>query len=192
MITLDEIVKLITGYTLLGRKKQEALYNNILNILELPGDIAEVGVYKGGSSLLLALAAPNKIIHAFDTFMGLPVPTKVDSHKEGEFIASFESVRAYLSQVNNIKIYPGKFPDSGNVIKNNKFCFVHVDVDLYAETLECLKFFYPRLVSNGIMIIDDYNWGRCKGVNKAIEEYFIDKKQEVKEINGNKQAIIIK
>ena len=45
------------------------LYKRILNV---PGDIFEFGVYKGGTINYLAHKMPNSIIYGFDSFQGLP------------------------------------------------------------------------------------------------------------------------
>ena len=50
------------------------------------GEIAEVGVYKGGTARILARACPQKTVHLFDTFAGMPeVRPEIDSHKPGDF-----------------------------------------------------------------------------------------------------------
>ena len=44
---------------------------------------------------------------------------------------------------------------------------MHVDVDVYQPTRDSIEYFYPRLVPNGVIVCDDYNW---PGARKAIEE----------------------
>ncbi len=48
------------------------LYYHALQMRNKPGEVAEVGVYQGGSAKLLAKILPNKEIHLFDTFTGMP------------------------------------------------------------------------------------------------------------------------
>jgi hypothetical protein len=51
------------------------------------------------------------------------------------------------------------------------FCFVHLDFDLYQPTIEGLKYFYPRMVSGGIILLHDYFSKGLKGVKQAVSDY---------------------
>lgn len=171
------------------------VYSIALSQSKLDGDMAEVGVYQGGSAKLISEAKGNKILHLFDTFTGLPSLSDVDLHfgekfwKENEFNnTSKDKVTKYLSKYENIKIYQGKFPDTSEPIKNNVFSFVHLDVDLYQSTMDCLTFFYPRLIQGGIMMTHDFH---SSGVNKAFKEFFKSKQIPIIELTGS-QCMIIK
>ena len=50
--------------------------------------------------------------------------------------------------------------------------FLRLDTDLYKTTKIQLEVLYPRLVSGGILHIDDY--GACSGVKKAVDEFFFE------------------
>lgn len=61
-------------------------------------------------------------------------------------------------------------------VENNlpkRISFLRMDTDLYSTTKFQLEILYPRLVSGGILHIDDY--GVCPGVKKAVDEYFLNK-----------------
>ncbi len=171
------------------------VYSIALSQSKLDGDMAEVGVYQGGSAKLIGEAKGNKTLHLFDTFTGLPSLSDVDMHfginfwKENDFNnTSQDKVTKYLSKYNDIKIYPGKFPDTSEPVTNSKFSFVHLDVDLYQSTLDSLIFFYPRLIQGGIIITHDYH---SSGVNKAFKEYFESKQIPIIELTGS-QCMIVK
>ena len=171
------------------------VYSIALSQSKLDGDMVEVGVYQGGSAKLISEAKGNKILHLFDTFTGLPPLSDIDLHfgekfwKENEFNnTSKYKVTKYLSKYENIKIYQGKFPDTSEPIKNNMFSFVHLDVDLYQSTMDCLIFFYPRLIQGGIIMTHDFH---SSGVNKAFKEFFKSKQIPIIELTGS-QCMIIK
>jgi hypothetical protein len=162
---------------------------------KLDGDMAEVGVYQGGSAKLISEAKGNKTLHLFDTFTGLPPLSEVDTHfgvkfwKENEFSnTSEDKVTKYLSKYDNVKIYQGKFPDTSEPVKNTMFSFVHLDVDLYQSTIDSLEFFYPRLIQGGIILTHDYH---SDGVHKAFVEFFKSKQIPIIELSGL-QCMIIK
>ena len=71
----------------------------------------------------------------------------------------------YLDQV---VIKKGYFPDTAKDI-DEKFVFVNLDMDLYKPTLEGLRFFWPKMVKGGIILIHDFFSTEYAGVNKAIE-----------------------
>ena len=73
-------------------------------------------------------------------------------------------------------------------IIDKKFCFVHLDVDLYKSTIESLRFFFPKMVSGGIILIHDYH---SDGIQKAIKEFKSDNQIHLIELTGS-QAMIIK
>lgn len=159
------------------------LYQFLNNLEGLEGEIAEVGVYKGRSAKVLALAArkyKKKKIYLFDTFEGMPEsdPKKDNFYKKGHFAdTSYEEVRKFFSKDKNVKIYPGFFPETAKQIRNKKFCFAHVDVDIYQSVKDCCQFFYPRIVKRGIMLFDDPGFSDCKGAKIAMDEFFEDKKE---------------
>ena len=162
---------------------------------DIDGNMAEVGVYQGGSAKLICEVKKEKILHLFDTFEGLPEVTKEDTHfgieywNTGEFKnTSLESVKKYLSKYNNVEFYKGKFPETSGPIEKEQFSFVHLDVDLYQSTLDCLEFFFPRMVKGGIIMTHDFH---TNGVKKAFGEYFKDKKIPQIELSSS-QCLVVK
>lgn len=159
---------------------------------KINGDIAEVGCYKGGSTKLICEAKGNKTLHVFDTFEGLPDLSSEDNKKRfymGQYSSSFERVKNYLKKYQNIHFYKGLFPFTSEPVKDNKFSFVHLDVDLYEPTLESIKFFYPRMNKGGVIISHDYI--EVQGVKKAFDEFFKDKPEPIIEMSGT-QCLIVK
>jgi hypothetical protein len=115
---------------------------NIVKVTEsVPGDMAEVGVFRGGSAALILEATSHRRLHLCDTFAGLP--TGGDSLEKGDYAASLPSVQAALSKFSDRTIFhKGMFPaDTGHEISDQRFSFVHLDMDLYEGTLGALHFF---------------------------------------------------
>ena len=160
---------------------------------KLDGDMAEVGVYQGGSAKLIAEVKNEKELYLFDTFEGLPKVSEKDTHfgasywTTGEFSnTSLENVENYLSNYKNIYCYKGKFPETSEPIKTKKFSFVHLDVDLFQSTIDCLEFFYPRMINGGIILTHDYH---TDGVKQAFNEFCKDKKIPQIQLLGSQCAI---
>ena len=160
------------------------LYNEAYQIFmavrrtqKINGDIAEVGIYMGGSAKLISEAKGNKILHLFDTFEGLPEISTFDKKvKIHMFRSELSHVKNKLNKYDNVHIYKGLFPETADSIKSNNFSFVHLDVDLYQSTKDCLEFFYRRMSKRGIILSHDYDF---QGVRKAFNEFFRNKPEKV-------------
>jgi len=162
-------------------------------IHKIEGDIAEVGVFKAGTSEIICKYKGKKKLLLFDRFQeGLPEPTKEDAgtYKNGQFTSNIKEVERRLRKYPNVFIYPGTFPETSEPIKNKKFSFLHIDVDLYKGTKDSLKFFYPRMSEGGIILIHDYI-SFSEGVRKAVDDFFLDKPEMVFGTVG-KHCFIIK
>ena len=161
------------------------------------GDLAEVGSYRGGSAKIICEAKGEKPLYVFDTFdEGLPKPSLVDDlssysflemYQEGMYATPFENIKKILARYPNVHIYKGLFPNTAEPIKNKKFAFVNLDVDLYESTLNCLQFFYPKLNKGAVLISHDYTY--IPGVRKAFDEFFEDKPGSVGKLFGSQCMI---
>ena len=174
------------------------LYRLCAQTRRVKGDIAELGVYKGGTARLLCQVKQNRELHLFDTFDaygGMPaVRAGVDLHKPGDFKeAQITEVKKLLSGFEGIRFYPGFFPETTQGVKNRSgaFAFVHLDVDIYQSTLDGLQYFYPRLSPGGMLVSHDYQFLPCSGVRKAFDEFFVDKPEPVIEL-WDTQCLIVK
>lgn len=145
----------------------------------LPGDTAECGVWNGASSWFICshFAGAGKTHHGFDSFEGLPEPAAVDGGywRRGDCLAREEQARATLAGF-PVELYPGWIPERFAEIEDRRFCFVNVDVDLYAPTRDSLEFFYPRMVPGGVIVFDDYGSElQSPGAGRAIDEYMAER-----------------
>lgn len=152
------------------------------------GLIAEVGVYKGATLRVLAECFPTRPVLGFDTFKGLPAehhdPSEI--HQPGDFSdTSRQEVEDRLSLYPNVRLIQGLFPLSGRAFSEQVFAFVHIDTDLYLSVKLSLEWFWPRMVSGGILVFDDYQWHRCPGVERALTEF-----GEPVKMSGMRQAYI--
>jgi O-methyltransferase len=169
-------------YTLVDRARCYVLYQLAKLTANLGGDVAEVGVYKGGTARLLARTfntRAKKQLHLFDTFEGMPsTDAPVDHHRQGDFAdTSLESVQRQLRDCGEVRFYKGFFPETAGPIENSRFCLVHVDADIYQSVKDSCAFFYPRLEKGGVMVFDDYGFSSCPGARKAVDEFFSDKEE---------------
>ena len=163
------------------------LYQAVRAVRHIPGDMVEVGVYRGGTAALMLAAAPEKHLHLFDTFSGLPhAETFLEA---GDYAGSVEDVRHTLrDNPHRITFHPGLFPASAAGAENLRFSMVHLDVDLYDSTLACLHWFWPRMSPGAVLISHDYP--QLDGVLRAFSEFFTDRTEPVIQLPGNNCLVV--
>lgn len=167
----------LQGRTLVDVERCHILYQLAKRALNLPGAAAEIGVYKGGTALLLSEVFRRvKKLYLFDTFEGMPECSDKDNFcTKGMFSdTSLESVRTFVGTVGDVEFFQGVFPQTVPAEADGVFSFVHVDVDIYQSVKDCVDYFWPRLVPGGIMVFDDYGFPTCLGARRAVDEYGID------------------
>lgn len=155
---------------------------------DIPGDIVECGVWRGGMSILMAgmlrLYNSNRKLYMYDTFSGMTEPSAQDG-----FIGNEKRINDFVTSGSSLEDVKANFEKAGlltdslvfvqgDVCKTledpanipEKVALLRLDTDMYASTKAELEVLYPRLVSGGILIIDDY--GAWIGSGLATDEYF--------------------
>ena len=161
---------------------------------DIPGAIVECGVWKGGSMMAAALTLErlgqtDRHIHLFDTFEGMTTPSEVDVSVVGKAASDLlkvsdrsarvwccvpvESVRAalYRTGYDRSRIHFVQGPVEQTVPGNapEQIALLRLDTDWYESTKHELTHLWPRLVSGGVLIVDDY--GYWLGARQAVDEY---------------------
>jgi O-methyltransferase len=169
---------------------------------DVPGDLAECGVWRGGSMMaaaltLRALGDTSRILYLYDTFEGMSAPSQRDVSFEGRgadwllkqepretgiwCYASLGDVRANLLSsgypANKIVLVKGKVEDTIPATLPSDLSLLRLDTDWYESTHHELIHLYPRLNHSGILIIDDY--GHWQGARAAVDEYFAAEREPV-------------
>lgn len=195
-----DVFEPIASLSLLTEDRCYLLERLVRQAAFLEGDMAECGVYKGGAALLMASTlqkcrtVPPALL-LFDTFEGMPETFGVDQgvHSAGDFgDTSCEAVAAIMEPFPFVDIRKGLIPDSFRGLHDRRFSFVHVDVDIYQSTLDCLVFFYPRMVAGGFLLFDDYGLRIYEQAEKAaVDTFFADKPEKPISLT-NGQTLVIK
>ncbi len=175
------------------------------------GEVAECGCARGLSSMELCLSIEadrpgwrGTGFHIFDSFEGLSAPQAEDRDvqgisapeakrilgmmRRGNLAFPLEQVRAIFSKTYpEVALHPGWIPESFTGLPEQRYRFVHVDVDLYRPTLGAFTYFYPRLEQGGMLVTDDYNW---PGARKAVDEFCAANGVEAQLTNTNQAYLI--
>jgi hypothetical protein len=155
-----------------------ALMMNVRQLLDegVPGDFAELGVWRGNSAAVLAhyARAAHRDLLLFDTFEGFDTRdlTGLDRDRVMEFAdTSLPAVRRLVGE-ERVRYLPGRFPESlSPEAERRTFSLVHLDCDLYEPIKAGMAFFFPRLSVHGLMIVHDYSGIYWDGVRKAVDAF---------------------
>ncbi|KAB1438647.1 TylF/MycF/NovP-related O-methyltransferase [Candidatus Galacturonibacter soehngenii] len=152
-------------------------YSELVMKNEIKGCVAEAGVYRGEFAKWINYYFYDRKCYLFDTFEGFD-NQDIKFEEGAAKVAKAEhlkdtSVELVLGKMRfkeQCIVKKGYFPESALEV-NEMFTFVNLDLDLYKPTLEGLRFFYPKLVDNGIIVIHDYFNPEWPNVKKAVEYY---------------------
>ena len=140
----------------------------------VPGDIAEIGVYRGESALFIAEKTRDCKILLFDTFCGMPaemITRPIDNDNANRFgdTSLAQVVDRLEKYLDRIDFRQGVFPETVRE-SDGPFRFVHIDADLYLSTKAALDFASRRLSPGGRILCDDY-CGSTLGAIRAIDAF---------------------
>lgn len=184
-------------YSMTSVERMYALHKAVEYVAKknIPGDLVECGVWKGGSSMMTAhtlshLGERNRTLYLYDTFEGMSAPTDKDKNindkpaavewqqhqaaQAGWFAASLPEVRENLLSTGypaeKLTFVKGKVEETIPGVIPAQVALLRLDTDWYESTYHELQYLYPRLSPGGVLIIDDY--GYWKGSREAVDQYF--------------------
>lgn len=205
----QEVCRLVRPFTMTGDVHVACLMRAVEHVVrnDVPGDIAECGVWRGGSMMAAALALldlkASRDIYLYDTYQGMPASTEVDRNWWGEHaevrraavgqdwcLARLEEVRAAMQSTGyeKCRYIAGLVEDTIPAQAPERIALLRLDTDFYSSTLHELKHLYPRLSPGGILIIDDY--GSWEGARKAVDEYFAGQGMFLSRVNASCRLLV--
>ena len=196
---IKQAVRRVRENTMTSFERLATLWQQIryLDRHDLEGSLVECGTWRGGAVGMMALAhmrsfpLPHRRIHLFDSFEGLPEPSRADGAKAARYSggrvtgaldgigicdaplddnrALLEGAIAYPSEL--ISYHQGWFQETvpRAATDLDRVALLRLDGDWYESTMVCLKYLYPLVVDGGVVVVDDY--GHWEGCRKAVDEF---------------------
>lgn len=155
------------------RSKYELLSASILAASKIEGLYAEFGVYNGKTINHIASCVPDRAVHGFDSFEGLPEAWHTDLGKGAFSVANLPQVRT------NVQLHKGWFSASlppFAMEHSGPIAFMHVDADLYSSNKTIFEVFKLRIVSGTVIQFDEFfnypGWrdGEYAAFNEMVSE----------------------
>jgi O-methyltransferase len=186
-------------YTLTPPDRIMGLINAVRYVAQagIEGDIAECGVWRGGSMMIAARTLldegdTSRVLHLYDTFEYMPPAEDRDIDFNGRAAKEYypklvglpeyaflplEDVQAALEATgypaDQLRLIKGLVEDTLPEHAPEKLALLRLDTDLYRSTKHELECLFPRIVEGGVLIIDDY--GHFWGARDAVDEYFAER-----------------
>ncbi|MCM3874774.1 MAG: TylF/MycF family methyltransferase [Pyrinomonadaceae bacterium] len=190
------------AYTMIGLDRLDNLQACIESVIlnEIPGDLIETGVWRGGASIFMravlkAHAVADRSVWLADSFQGLPPPdTEKYPVDHGDQLHTYDELRVSLEEVKThferyglldeqVKFLKGWFSETLPTAPIEKLSVLRLDGDMYESTWDALVSLYPKLSPGGYCIIDDYNLTTCRNaVQDYRSQHGID--EEIRDIDG--------
>lgn len=190
------LIDRVRPFTMTSDERLSALREAIRYVVrnDIPGDFVECGVWRGGSSMMAALALrevgdTSRQLFLFDTFEGMSEPTDADRDGQGRSAAQLlaekdrshpvwayapmDDVHANLVSTGypsrQIQLVRGRVEDTMPDAAPEEIAVLRLDTDWYESTRHELEHLVRRMAPYGVLIIDDY--GHWEGARKAVDEW---------------------
>jgi O-methyltransferase len=155
------IIERALPYTTTGPVRLQALIDGVRHVVrrDLPGALAECGVWRGGGALAMLLTlqeigVADRDVHLFAT---------------GDEDA-LRLLRSTGYPPERLHLVHGRVEDTLPAQAPARMALLRLDTASYESTRHELEQLYPRLVDGGLLLIEDY--GRGDGCRRAVDEYF--------------------
>ena len=134
---------------------------------DLEGDFVECGVYHGAMSRMIVhyidfQELPQKRFYLLDTFSGIPLESlsaeELSLRRPAKYDESYEQVQRTFSAYPNVTIIRGMIPHTLTEVKSDKVAYLSLDMNAAAPEIAAAEYFWPKMVSGAIMVLDDYGW----------------------------------
>jgi len=179
----DQILK--NNFSMVSKERLINLYNQCEKFKNTNYSFVECGVAKGGCLALMKYVAGDNKLYGFDSFEGMPDVTSKDlggslnpkiwiGTNLSEGIKNvYNTFKKLNIDMKNVTLIKGFFSDTLNIQTNidniGPIGILRLDSDWYESTMLCLEKLYDKVVSGGVIIIDDY--GYWVGAKRATDEF---------------------
>jgi Macrocin-O-methyltransferase (TylF) len=191
------------AHTMVGVRRLENMRDCVESVLadDVPGDIVETGVWRGGvcvlaRAVLSVHGVGDRSVWLADSFAGMPAVEAGGYARDHELAMDrhnpviavpieqvMENFRRYDLLDDQVRFLPGWFRDSLPLAPISRIAVLRLDGDLYSSTMDALVHLYPKVSPGGYVIVDDYLVDVCR---EAVAEYRAeyDITEPIREIDG--------
>jgi hypothetical protein len=193
------------NYTMIQEKAYAGNLHLAAKVKGVEGCIVECGTWRGGMSAGIAdVLGSQRCYYLCDSFQGLPTPKEIDGAAAQAWqadttsplyfnncTASEEDARTAMSMssARDHHIVKGWFEDTLPKLPPHPIALLRMDADWYESTKCILDNLADRVVSGGMIIIDDYfGWEGC---TIAVNEFAARNKWRLRESHHGVSYVVV-
>ena len=165
------------GITLIGLPRLRHLRLLVERVIrdEVPGDLMECGVWRGGAvvmmrAVLAAHGVTDRTVWAADSFEGLPPATMAQDQMwqgyGGALAVDLDTVRANIAGYglldDQVRLLPGWFGDTLPGAPVEQLAVLRLDGDYYESTWDTLAALHHKVAPGGFVVVDDWSLESCR------------------------------
>jgi O-methyltransferase len=147
----------------------------------LPGDFVECGVNRGGLASAVAAYVGferlEKTFYLLDTFNGFveryltPTERKLARTSDREFEECYDFVARRFAHFQNVRIVRGPVPDTLQLVSSQQVAYLSIDMNCVQPEIAAAEYFWDRLVSGAVIVLDDYGWVTFEEQKTAFDKF---------------------
>jgi O-methyltransferase len=158
------------------------------HVINLEGDFVDCGVHTGIFPRAVInytkFQNSNKKYYLLDTFNGLDerFSDEDELNRNAQMGYDKEDSELLYNQVKetfkdfNVKIIKGAIPETLPEVDTQKICYLSIDMNCVAPEIAALEYFWDKMVSGGIIILDDYGYANVCNAQKEAHDAFAKSK----------------
>ncbi len=150
--------------------------------LKLDGDYVECGVNRGGYALAAMhytdFKDQSRQFYLLDTFKGLDERYVSDEERQHGIVAAtwgyedcYDDVVQTFAPYPNVRIVQGTVPETLPQVDSDTICFLSIDMNNRDPEIAAADYFWDKLVSGGIIVLDDYGWRKHIAQKQAFDTF---------------------
>jgi len=149
--------------------------------LHLEGDFVECGVNTGIYSLAICdyfdFNSVGKSFYLFDTFQGIPESQMSATEHSArvsenwQYPECFETAQRNFAPYERAVLVRGMVPETLTEVEIDKVAYLSIDMNIAQPEIAAIEYFWDKLVSGAVVVLDDYGWAPFVEQQVAWDEF---------------------
>jgi O-methyltransferase len=148
--------------------------------LAIEGDFVECGVNRGADAAAIikytAFEKQRRTFFLLDTFNGLVEALITEEERAmgkrgGGYAECYEETKNTFARFPNVVLVRGIVPDTLPQVTSEKIAFLSIDMNNVTPEIAAAEYFWDKLSSGAIVVLDDYGWGSFGPQKRAFDKF---------------------
>lgn len=170
---------------------------------QLEGDFVECGVNTGIFSLAIMeythFNETGKRFWLFDTYSGIPEDQFTEAERQigldqvhvDSYEDCWEIAQKNFAPYAGAQLVRGRVPESLHTVEIDKVAYLGIDMNSVVPEIAAAEHFWPKMVSGGIIMLDDYCWLHHVNQKTAFDKFASDRGVKILNLPTG-QGVILK